>query len=207
MNGDIDGDTKYEKIDLSKNDLTLRSHLPQSEVARHLLWKRLQHFRRNYRLLACILLLPAIFEIIAMGFLQIRPGGDYDNIISLSRTLYNGTQDFLSYENSSQFALRTYNELKSDCGKCEYFNTSRKAYTWLLENYEDYHMKRYGGLSFNDSQNMVWYNNKGYHSMMAWLNDLNSHMLRAEMNDSGYSIRTLNHPLKLGREELSQSSM
>lgn len=90
---------------------------------------------------------------------------------------------------------------------CESFNSSAMAYKWLLDSFDDYIGKRYGGISTNQSRQAVWYNNKGYHSMPVWLNKINTALFQAELNDSDVQISTTNHPLKLGRKELTTSSM
>jgi hypothetical protein len=64
------------------------------DVMKSLFWKRFLHFKRNYRLLLCILVLPTIFEVIAMGFMKLRPPGEYDNALLLSKALYNGSTEF-----------------------------------------------------------------------------------------------------------------
>lgn len=77
----------------------------------------------------------------------------------------------------------------------------------MLTTNNEYIYRRYGGISFNESKVAVWYNNKGYHSMPTFLNELNSALMKTELNDSEFKITTFNHPLKLGRKELSISSM
>ena len=90
---------------------------------------------------------------------------------------------------------------------CEIFNSSKDAHNWILDTEGDYIERRYGGLSTNNSNWFVWYNNKGYHSMPVFLNKLNSALFKAELNDSELEIKTSNHPFKLGRAELSTSSL
>lgn len=67
--------------------------------------------------------------------------------------------------------------------------------------------RRYGGVSVNASMAAVWYNNKGYHSMPAFMNKLSNAMFKSELQDDQCNITTYNHPLSLGRKELSISSM
>lgn len=183
---------------------------PYMEVVKNLFWKRFLHFRRNYRLLICILVLPVIFEIIAMGFMKIRPPGDYDNAIEFNRALYPDSVEFYSGENLSPFGENVYQDFEETCSinkNCELFDSSERSFDWILDTHEEFTGRRYGGVSLNGSRSIVWYNNKGYHSMPLYLSVLNSAVLRSELNDSSYSIVTKNHPLKLGEEELSVSSM
>lgn len=64
------------------------------EVAKHLFRKRFLHFKRNYRLIICVLVLPTLFEIIAMGFMTLRPPGEYDINLPLTRDLYANSTEF-----------------------------------------------------------------------------------------------------------------
>ncbi|KAL4635920.1 retinal-specific ATP-binding cassette transporter-like [Arapaima gigas] len=54
----------------------------------------------------------------------------------------------------------------------------------------------------------VWFNNKGWHSMVAFLNVANNAILRAHLpasaNPAQYGITTINHPLNLTKEQLSE---
>jgi hypothetical protein len=68
---------------------------------------------------------------------------------------------------------------------------------------------RYGGWSLSHTKEnplfIVWYNNKGHHSMPAYLNALNEAILRAT-GVQGH-LTTLNHPLKLSSEQLNRMTM
>lgn len=177
---------------------------------RLLMGKRLRHLSRNYRLLLYVLLLPALFELCAMWFVSYRLEDDFDTVLPLSRSLYPQTAQFLSHERATSFSEKLYPQLRTSCdhlGECRVFNTSQQSYDWVLNSWGEYSERRYGGYGLNGSGATVWYNNKGYHSMMAWLNDLNSELLRTTMNDSESSILTLNEPWKLGFAELSTSSI
>ena len=189
-----------------KKDRTL------GETVKNLFHKRFLHFKRNYRLLVCILVLPVIFEIIAMGFMKIRPPGDYDNSVEFNRLMYPNAIEFYSKENLQPFGEEVNQDFEDTCSShddinCKFFNSSKDSFNWILDTHEEYLQKRYGGISLNGSRALVWYNNKGYHSMPLYVNLLDSAIFRKEMNDSSYNIRTINHPLKLGEEELSVSSM
>lgn len=80
-------------IELSPADekFSERSEWP---VIRNLFWKRLLHFKRNYRLILCVLVLPTVFEILAMDFMTTRPAGEYDKNLKLSSDLYPGSTTF-----------------------------------------------------------------------------------------------------------------
>lgn len=43
--------------------------------------------------------------------------------------------------------------------------------------------------------------------MPAFLNELNTKMFQTELDNNDFNIITINHPLQLGRSELSTSSM
>jgi hypothetical protein len=180
------------------------------EIVTNMFWKRFLHFRRNYKLMICILVLPVIFEIIAMGFMKIRPPGDYDNSVEFNRAMYPNSVEFYSKENVNPFSEHFYEDFENTCAaneNCNFFDSSKETFDWTLKTHEDFIGRRYGGVSLNNSRSIVWYNNKGYHSMPLYLNILNSAVLRKELNDSTFSIKAVNHPLKLGEEELSVSSM
>jgi hypothetical protein len=218
MNGHDHMNNNMATIDLGKalnglqhtDEKVEFSELRKSETIMNLLWKRWQHFRRNYRLLICVLVLPVIFEIIAMGFMKIRPPGDYDRPVEFSRDLYPNTVDFYSNQNPDNYTGKIFGDFQSYCSKdreCQFFPDSHEAFDWVLKTDNEYLLKRYGGISLNSSKSVVWYNNKGYHSMPLYLNILTSAALKSEMNDSSYNIRTINHPMKLGEEELTISSI
>ncbi|KAL7744190.1 hypothetical protein ACLKA6_009163 [Drosophila palustris] len=175
-----------------------------------LLGKRRRHLCRNYRLLLYVLLLPAIFELCAMWFISYRLEDDFDTVLPLSRSLYPHTTQLLSRERLTKFGEPLYGSLHSDCEtdfECNEFSNSRQAFYWVLNSLDEYRGRRYGGYSLNGSGATVWYNNKGYHSMVAWLNDLNVHLLRTSLNSTDFDIHAFNEPWKLGFAELSTSSV
>lgn len=179
-------------------------------IVSNLFLKRFLHFRRNYKLMICILALPVIFEIIAMAFMKIRPPGDHDNKIEFSRAMYPQSVEFYTKENMNSFGEGVHRDFEESCSvndNCNFFDSSKDSFDWILKTHEEFIGQRFGGVSINNSRSIVWYNNKGYHSMPLYLNLLNSAVLKSELNDSSYSIRTQNHPLKLGENELSVSSM
>lgn len=181
-----------------------------------LFWKRWTHFTRNYRMLLCVLVLPVVFECIAMVFLKVRPPGEYDVALQLDKDLYPRATEFYSFEESTvendttgAFTEPIYDDLVGRCNKagCKMFNSSRPAFDWLLQTNADYIEKRYGGVSINSTSFAAWYNNKGYHALPAYINVMNNAVLRRQLNDSNLKISIINHPLKLGDDGLSYSSM
>lgn len=194
-----------------------------SRIAAALLWKRFVHFRRNYRLMLCVLVLPTVFVAIAMAFMTIRPPGEFDEALPISRQLYTSSREFYSLERNSTFDAAVYERLLGDrlpvAETAVEFGTSAEAFNWLLDCSEAGATNRFGGISLNGSVAAVWYNNKGYHAMPAYLNELNNALLNAELRPTGdgagaggidappYRIRTVNRPLTLGVDELSASSV
>lgn len=189
--------------------------LTEFEVVKSLLKKRFLHFKRNYRLILCVLIMPTLFEIIAMGFMTLRPPGEHDIDLRFSRALYPNSTDVYSIENGDNVQNETYSHLSSYCKRngdefgnmCKKFDSSEKLFRWVLNTTQDYPTSRYGGVSVNGSRAAVWFNNNGYHSMPVFLNELNTAYFRSVMNDDRFKITTNNHPLKLDDQELSQSSM
>ncbi|XP_013360552.1 PREDICTED: ATP-binding cassette sub-family A member 7 isoform X2 [Chinchilla lanigera] len=64
-----------------------------------------------------------------------------------------------------------------------------------------------------DAQNSlkIWFNNKGWHAMVAFVNRANNALLRAQLPlgpaRHAHSIITLNHPLNLTKEQLSEAAL
>lgn len=190
-------DSKTDEVQSSKWELT-----------KILFWKRILHYKRNYRLLLCSLVLPVIFVIIAMGFMSIRPPGEFENPLKLTKDLYSESTELYSYESGSDYELDVYKRLTLHCNdNCKLFDSSQRAHKWIFDTTKEYVGRRYGGVLINQSRASVWYNNKGYHSMPGYLNSLSSALLKAEMEDDSYKITTYNYPMALGDRELSLSSM
>lgn len=57
----------------------------------------------------------------------------------------------------------------------------------------------------------IWFNNKGWHAMVAFVNRANNALLRAQLPPSpagrAPSIVTFNHPLNLTKEQLSEATL
>ncbi|XP_014474957.1 PREDICTED: ATP-binding cassette sub-family A member 13 isoform X2 [Dinoponera quadriceps] len=85
----------------------------------------------------------------------------------------------------------------------------RPTLDWIVSTHQEYIEKRYGGWSLShykeDPLFVVWYNNKGHHSMPAYLNALNEAIFRAS-GVQGH-LTTLNHPLKLSSDQLNRTSL
>lgn len=204
-NGDTNGHSSMIQVkDIDENE-------PEISVFAKiysLFWKRWTHFTRNYRMLITMLVLPVIFECLAMLFLKIRPPGEYDVALNLNpREIYPHAKEFYSWEESlventttNDFTKPIFNTITDQCdmdSQCEIFNNSKMAFDWLRKTEDDYTDKRFGGISINDTRFAIWYNNKGFHSMVAYLNQLNNAILKRELNDSSFNIEAINHPLKL----------
>ncbi|GAB0094455.1 ATP-binding cassette sub-family A member 12 [Sergentomyia squamirostris] len=192
-----------------KNTNSKPQQLSAIEIIKILFWKRITHFRRNYRVLIGILVLPAIFEMLAMGFFKLRPSDDYDVALKFTPDIYENSKEFYSLENAVNFTEKVYEQITDHCAEsevCEIFGNSREAHKWILKTNDEYIERRYGGNTFNGTRNVVWYNNKGYHSMPSFLNQFNNALFKAELNDSNYTIEATNHPFKVG-QALSTSSV
>lgn len=196
----------------AKNDTIHRSDSTCRNF-KMLMWKRFKHYSRNYKLMINILVLPIIFEIIAIIFMKIRPPGNHDVAVTFNRSLYPHSVEFYSQQNLNNFSELLYDDLQESCrvsrgeSNCNFFDSSADVYKWILSTHEEYIGRRYGGISVNDSKSVVWYNNKGYHSMPLYLNLLHTMTLREEIDEPTYNITTINHPLRLETKELSISSM
>lgn len=83
-----------KKIEEKVLPITQKEKLSEFEVMMTLLKKRFLHFKRNYRLILTVLVLPTIFEIIAMGFMTLRPPGEHDINLRFSRALYPNSTEF-----------------------------------------------------------------------------------------------------------------
>lgn len=192
----------------TNKSITYYKKLSMTTVIASLFWKRFKHFRRNFRLIVCVLVLPTVFVALAMAFMTIRPPGEFDIALPMGPQLYPDSDEFYSLETSNPFDDRVYAALAGNDSIT--FNNSESIFRWLLVENGQNGCSRYGGISFNGSIAAVWYNNKGYHSMPSYLNQLNNALFNVEMNATAgeeYHIRTVNHPIKLGKDELSASSV
>ncbi|XP_020291877.1 uncharacterized protein LOC109858741 isoform X2 [Pseudomyrmex gracilis] len=85
----------------------------------------------------------------------------------------------------------------------------RPTLDWIVSTHQEYIEKRYGGWSLShwkeDPLFVVWYNNKGHHSLPSYLNALNEAILRAS-GVQGH-LTTLNHPLKLSSDQLNRTTL
>lgn len=76
--------------------------LSEFEIIKALFKKRYLHFKRNYKLILCVLVLPTIFEIIAMGFMTLRPPGEHDVNLQFSRGLYKNSTELYRFVQQQQ---------------------------------------------------------------------------------------------------------
>lgn len=216
QNGNSGGGAAAAAAQVAKKEASKKDRCDEFlRVILLLLWKRWTHFRRNYRLLVTILLLPAVFEIVAMSFMNLRPPDQHGVALRLSPNLYPNTTEFYSYEYPNTFTEDVLSRLyatnphclANQSELCAKFDNSEIVNDYLLDTHDAFLGRRYVGSTFNSNRLLVWYNNKGYHSMPMQLNEQNSAMFKSEMNDSDFSIATINHPFKVGEKELSTSSM
>lgn len=190
-----------------------RDKLTDFEIMKILFGKRLLHFRRNYRLIACVLVLPVLFEMLAMGLMIQRPPGEHGVSTRFSRAMYPNSEEVYSRENDIDIGRRTFTEYSTHCqadefgNTCGMFDSSEPLFRWVVNTTNDYPESRYGGISTNDSRSLIWYNNAGYHAMPVFLNAFSTSYLRTIMNSSNYNIETSNHPLVMGESQISTSSM
>lgn len=192
----------------NQTKVTYYENLSTMTVIANLFWKRFKHFRRNFRLIICVLVLPTVFVALAMAFMTIRPPGEFDVALPMGPQLYPDSEEFYSLETSNPYDEQVYGALADNDSLA--FNTSEDVFRWLIVGDGQNGYNRYGGISLNGSTAAVWYNNKGYHSMPSYLNQLNNALFNVEMNatkDEKFHIRTVNHPMKLGKDELSASSV
>lgn len=206
--GTIDTNGRSDTFKGTSNSVTYYKNLSMMTVIGCLFWKRFKHFRRNFRLIVCVLVLPTIFVALAMAFMTIRPPGEFDIALPMSPQLYPDSEEFYSLETSNSFDDQVYGVLANNDSLT--FNNSESIFRWLLIGEGQNGCSRYGGISLNGSTAAVWYNNKGYHSMPSYLNQLNNALFNVEMNATNgeeFHIRTVNYPIKLGKDELSASSV
>lgn len=66
-------------------------------VIRTLFWKRFVHFKRNYKLMICVLVLPVLFEMTAMGLMTLRSPDEYNVALQFSDDLYPKATQFYRF--------------------------------------------------------------------------------------------------------------
>lgn len=67
-------------------------------VVRTMFWKRFVHFKRNYKLMTCVLVLPVLFEMAAMGLMTLRSPDEYNVALQFSDDLYPNSTQFYRYD-------------------------------------------------------------------------------------------------------------
>lgn len=101
QNNNVVDETSLSTNELPAFNMAESKPLKESFVIRNLFWKRFMHFKRNFRLILCMLILPTLFEIMAMGFLKLRPPGEYETNLQLdSGLLYPDSEEFYRFGNS-----------------------------------------------------------------------------------------------------------
>lgn len=193
-----------------------REKLTELEIMKILLRKRFLHFKRNYRLIVCVLVLPVLFEMIAMGLMIQRPPGEHGKNLQFSRGLYAASQEVYSHENDIDIQRDIFHEYTTHFhydqhdefgNTCKVFNSSESLYRYVVNTTHDFPESRYGGISSNGTRSLIWYNNAGFHAMPVFLNQFSAAYLRTLMNSSNFDIKTRNHPLIMADHQISTSSM
>uniref|UniRef100_A0A665X079 ATP-binding cassette, sub-family A (ABC1), member 4b n=1 Tax=Echeneis naucrates TaxID=173247 RepID=A0A665X079_ECHNA len=107
----------------------------------------------------------------------------------------------LTKRNISDYLVKTYPSLIRTSLKSKYWVNEQRSLTPESESCQ------------MDSVNaalccQVWYNNKGWHAMVAFMNVANNAMLRAFLPSTAkpveFGITAINHPLNLTKEQLSE---
>ena len=99
---------------------------------------------------------------------------------------------------------------------------SLDANKWILNSFNEFIEKRYGGWKFglkgNESDNIgvakdnvaVYYNNKGFHSVAAYLNSLNNARIRSSVSEEArgeYGITAYSHPIRSKEGQIKGQSL
>lgn len=218
LNGNSFSAYDAEKKNTENGTLSIMQREPLSEweIMKNLFSKRFLHFKRNYRLIVCVLVLPVLFEMLAMGLMIQRPPGEHGVNLPFSSALYPDSEEVYSHENDDDvlrdifYEFTThYKDGESDelGNTCKMFNSSERLFRWVVNTTNDYPESRYGGFSSNATRSMIWYNNAGYHAMPVFLNKFSTSYLRTLMNSSNFDIKTRNHPLIMAHQQISTTSM
>lgn len=83
-----------KKVEEKVAAIVQEKRLSEFDVMLTLLKKRFLHFKRNYRLILTVLVLPTLFEIIAMSFMKLRPPGEHDTNLRFNTDLYPNSTEF-----------------------------------------------------------------------------------------------------------------
>lgn len=81
----------------SSNNDSQTKKLSNVAIIRALFWKRFVHFKRNYKLMVCILLLPVLFEIAAMSLMTLRGPNEFDVDLIFATDLYQNSTEFYRF--------------------------------------------------------------------------------------------------------------
>ena len=83
---------------------------------------------------------------------------------------------------------------------------------WILDTHYDLVKHQYGGWHIlNDTQKIVYFNNKGFHSSAAYLNAMNNARLRSRISQTSdprdYGITAYSEPIKLTKSDILRQSI
>uniref|UniRef100_A0AAY4CP07 P-type phospholipid transporter n=1 Tax=Denticeps clupeoides TaxID=299321 RepID=A0AAY4CP07_9TELE len=120
----------------------------------------------------------------------------------------------LTNRNISDYLVKTYPSLirarsvENSYFMMSLFDFSNSSTVVNLYNPSNTFVSLSCGVTFGFSCVQVWYNNKGWHAMVAFLNVANNGILRAHLphyaNPAAYGVTVINHPLNLTKEQLSE---
>uniref|UniRef100_A0A8C2KS13 ATP-binding cassette, sub-family A (ABC1), member 4a n=1 Tax=Cyprinus carpio TaxID=7962 RepID=A0A8C2KS13_CYPCA len=116
----------------------------------------------------------------------------------------------LTGRNISDYLVKTYPNLIRTSLKSKYW-VNEQRYGSLKQKYSKLTLQEFGTfLRYMETENnvKVWFNNKGWHAMVAFMNVANNAILRANLPPGAdlneYGITAINHPLNLTKEQLSE---
>ncbi|XP_034938100.1 phospholipid-transporting ATPase ABCA1 [Chelonus insularis] len=97
---------------------------------------------------------------------------------------------------------------KRDLGLLQ-VSPGRPTLDWIISTSQEYIENRYGGWTLSHKEDnplfVIWFNNKGHHSLPAYLNALNNAISRALGIST--NLNASNHPLKLSSEQLNRTTI
>ncbi|XP_077644282.1 ATP-binding cassette sub-family A member 13 [Lonchura striata] len=148
------------------------AHLVLTQIVA-LLMKRFHHTRRDWRGSLSNVLLPILFVALAMALFSVKPLAiDYPSL-KLTPRLYDNAESFFSTEDGnlgklSQVLLGYFSDWDH---RCMHSRHGKNNSCWQTES-----------MSPEDScrcmsEQEVWYNQKGFHSLPSYLNELNNFIL------------------------------
>uniref|UniRef100_A0A8C0UZD2 ATP binding cassette subfamily A member 13 n=1 Tax=Cyanistes caeruleus TaxID=156563 RepID=A0A8C0UZD2_CYACU len=143
------------------------AHLVLTQIVA-LLMKRFHHTRRDWRGSLSSVLLPVLFVALSMALFSVKPLAiDYPSL-KLTPRLYNNAESFFSatvFKKCFTYFMYTFFQI------CPSFNTSAP----YVKNKKGHILYNLSG--FPVEEYLVWYNQKGFHSLPSYLNELNNLIL------------------------------